>query len=595
MSEMKIKTREEIAKDYKWDLSPLCKEDKDFYQRLEKAKLFLPKLKEFEGKLDNKESVYQYLMLDRELEEILEPIVQYSHLKLTEDLSSEFYNDMREKLHIVLSEMSVETAFATSELFALSDQILDDIIMDERFKDFDKIFEDIKKNKIHKLSKEEEKLIAGMDFLGGFSDNMEKASDVDFDFGEIESSKGEKFKLTSSSYGKYMRDSDRQIRKQTFCNLNGKFGELINMLSNNYINDVKATCYFAKVRKYKSALESALEGEEVDDKVYYKLLEKVSENLPVLFKYFNLKKKEMNLKEFYIYDAMASIEMGERKTYSYEEAFDLIKKALSPLGEEYLALLDRAKNERWIDVYPTLNKRSGAFESGIYGFHPYVMTNFEGDLDSVFTLAHELGHAMHSYFSDKNQPREKAGYTIFLAEIASTTNEILLINYLIANSKNNDEKKALYNKLFDEVKGTIFRQTMFAEFEEKVHAMHENGDGLTKEKLCNEYYKLNVKYFGDVKLVDEVKYEWARIPHFFNSFYVYKYATGMICAINFANKILSGEKDALEDYFRFLSAGCSDDPIAILKNSSCDLTGSKTFDKSFEFLKDILDRWEKLN
>ncbi len=594
MSEMKIKSRDEIEESDKWDLSQLCRDDSDFYNKLNLAKDMLPQLKAYEGKLDNKQSIYEYLMLDKKLEEILEPIRQYSFLKLTEDLSSENYNEMHEKLSLVLNEMSIDTSFATSELYQLSDQILDEIIADEKFKDYDKSFKSIKKNKIHKLSKEEEKLLAGMDFLGGFSDNMEKASDVDFDFGEIESSSGEKYKLTTSKYGKFMRDSDRKLRQEAFCKLNGKYGQLINMLANNYINDVKATCYFAKVRKFNSAIESALEMEEVESKVYYKLIEKVSSNLPLLFDYFNLKKKDMKLEDFYIYDTMASIEKGKSKTYTYDEAFELIKRALAPLGEEYLSLLDRAKNERWIDVYPNLNKRSGAFESSIYGYHPYVMTNFEGDIDSVFTLAHELGHAMHSYFSDKNQPYEKAYYTIFLAEIASTTNEILLINYLIANSKNSDEKKALYNKLFDEVKGTIFRQTMFAEFEERVHSMHEQGEGLTKDKLCNEYYQLNKKYFGDVRLVDEVKYEWARIPHFFNSFYVYKYATGMICAINFANKILSKEENALENYYKFLSAGCSDDPITILKNSDCDLTNAKTFDSSFDFLKDVFKSWQKL-
>lgn len=587
--------RENIEEKFKWDLSPLCKDDEDFYKKVEKAKSYLPRLKEYEGKLNNQKDIYDFLILEKEVDEVLEPAEQYCFLKNTECLSSEKYNEMQEKLYMMLSEFSMETSFATTEFYDLSDEMLDSLIKDEMFKNYDRMFENIKKDRIHKLSKAEERLIAGMDFLGGFSDNMEKASDVDFDYGEVENSKGEKFKLTQSVYGKFMRSEDRILRKNTFCKLNGKFGENINMLACNYINDVKATCYFSKIRKYESALSSALINEEVKPEVYYLLIKMVNKYLPVLFDYFKLKQKELGLEDFYIYDAMASTERGEQKKYTYDEAFEIIKNALSPLGSEYLALLDRARNERWIDVYPNKDKRSGAFESGIFGFHPYVMTNFEGDLDSIFTLAHELGHAMHSYFSDHSQPREKAGYTIFLAEIASTTNEVLLINYLLSKAQTADEKKALYNKLFDEVKATIFRQTMFAEFEERVHTLHENGEGLTKDKLCNEYYKLNERYFGHVKLVEETKYEWARIPHFFNSFYVYKYATGMITAICFANRILSKEENALSDYFKFLSAGCSTDPVTILKKSGCDLTKEETFEGCFVYLKEMLENWRNLN
>ncbi len=587
-------TREEIEDKYKWDLSPLCENDEDFYKKINFVKKSLPKLKSYEGKLNNKEDIYSYLMLEKELSKIIEPAEQYCFLKNTECLSDENYNEMQEKLYSMLSEFSVETSFATSELYDLSDQMLDDIISDAGFKDYDRTFKHIKRDKIHKLSKEEEKLLAGMDFLSGFSDNMEKASDVDFDYGEIESSNGEKFKLTQSNYGKFMRSKDRKLRKEAFCKLNGKFGENINMLANNYICEVKSNCYFSKVRKYPSALASALEDEEVSTEVYDRLIEMVNKNLPLLFDYYKLKQKELGLDDFYIYDTLVSTDKEENKKYTFEEAINIIKSALKPLGDEYVSLLERAVAERWIDVYPTKDKRSGAFESGIYGFHPYVMTNFEGDLDSIFTLAHELGHAMHSYFSDKTQPREKANYPIFLAEIASTTNEILLLNYFLQTAKNDDEKRPLYNKLFDEVKSTIFRQTMFAQFEERVHSLHEGGEGLTKDKLCREYFELNKRYFGDVILVEETQYEWARIPHFFNSFYVYKYATGMISAICFANKILSNQKNAVDGYFSFLSAGNSQEPLVTLKKAGCDLTDEATFENCFDYLKSMLERWKNL-
>lgn len=588
-----MKARNEVEEKFKWDLSPL-KSDLEFDEILNKIKEFLPKLTKYEGKLNNKDAILEFFKLENEFVEFVYPVDLYISLKRDECLTNNEINEKIEKLDKVLSDFSVETSFSSSELYDLSDEMIDDIISDERFKNYKRDFEVIKKSKKHKLSKAEEKLLAGMDFLGGFTKNMRNISDVDLDFGEVENENGEKLPLNQAVYGKYMRSKDRTLRKNTFKTIHATYGKMINTLASNYINEVKANCYFAKVRNYESALASALENEEVEKGVYDTLIKMVEKNLPVLFDYFKIKQKELELSDFYIYDAMASTEKGVSKTYTYDEAIELIKKAVAPLGEEYVNLIQRAKDERWIDVYPNKDKRSGAYETCIYGYHPYVLTNFEGDLDCVFTLAHELGHAMHSYFSDKNQPREMAGYCIFLAEIASTTNEVLLLNYLLKESKDNNEKRVLYNKLFDDVKATIFRQTMFAEFEEKVHALHEAGEGLTKDKICAYYYSLNQKYFGHVQLIEETKYEWARIPHFFTAFYVYKYATGMLSAINFANRILAGEEGAREDYFKFLSAGASDIPTEILKNSGCDLCDEKTFEKSFDYLANIIKEWKKL-
>ena len=484
--------------------------------------------------------------------------------------------------------------FVTTELHELPDEIIDDILQDKRFKDYDRMFENIKKEKIHMLSKEEEKLLAGMSFLGGFSSNMRNLSDVDITFEKVKDSKGKTLELNHSNYSVYLRSKDRELRKNTMTVLNGTYGKFINTLANNYINEVKQNCYFAKVRKYKSALDEALQDEEVSKKVYDTLIQSVNKNLDVLFDYFKLKKKILGLDNFYIYDCMAEIDKNKGKKYSYDQAIEIIMEAVAPLGSEYVNLIKQAKDNRWIDVYPNKDKRSGAYESGIYGYHPYVLTNFEGDLDSVFTLAHELGHAMHTHFSNNNQPRTKASYTIFLAEIASTTNEILLINYFLKRSNSKNEKLYLLNKLFDEVKGTIFRQTMFAEFEEHVHSSYEKAEALTKDGLCEYYYNLNKKYFGSVKLIKEIQYEWARIPHFFTAFYVYKYATGMICAITFVNKILEKGEEAVRDYYKFLTAGASDTPNNILKKANCNLEDEKTFDECFAYLKNLIKEWKKL-
>ncbi len=589
-----MKNREEIDIKYTWDLSQLCNNSDEFYQKIEKINEYLPKFKEFEGKLNNKSDILKYLKLEKEFSNFVEPLQTYTFLKLSEKLSDNKNQELSERLSFILNNFEVETSFATSELEKLPISTLDQFIKDEDFKDYDRFFETIKKDKKHSLSKAEEKLLSGMDFLSGFSTNRDMLSDVDIKFGKVKDSKGKTFELNHSSYSTLMRSQDRKLRKQAFIKMNGTFGKYINTFANNYINEVKLDCYFAKVRKYKSALERELKSEEIDKEVYEMLKKQVNNNLSILFDYFDIKKQILGLKTMYVYDCMADVGKSSQKKYSYDEAIELIKKAVSPLGEEYVNLIDKAKNERWIDVYPNKDKSSGAYEINVYGVHPYVMTNFEGDLDSVFTLIHELGHAMHSYFSDKNQPYSKAAYPIFLAEIASTTNEMLLINYLLKNTKNKEEKVALYNKLFDEVKGTIYRQTMFSEFEERVHSIYESGQSLTKDTLNGLYYVLNKKYFGSTRLVEEVRYEWARIPHFFRSFYVYKYATGLICAINFVNKILSNDENAIENYFKFLSAGNSKNPIKTLQNSHCDLKNKETFESCFNYLKHMLNEWKEL-
>ena len=589
-----MKERKQIAEKYKWDLSPLCKNDEEFYQKLALVDNYLKQFKKFEGKLNNKKDIWAFLQLDKKFDEEIEPALLYAHLKCDEVLSDSKRVEMDEKIEYIFSNFSIQTAFASSELHELSNELLDDIISDKKFKDYNRMFEDIKKSKKHKLSKKEEKLIAGMSFLGGFSSNMEKLSDVDIDFGKVQDSKGKLYPLNHAKYGLYMRSKDRDLRKNTIISLNGKYGQYINTFANNYLCDVKADCYFAKVRNYPSALEASLFNEEVTRKVYDTLIVSVHNNFDVLFEYFKLKQKQMGLKDFYIYDVMAETATKNNKKISYDQAIDMIKEAVSPLGDEYVSLIQRAKDERWIDVYPNKDKRSGAYQTGIYGVHPYVLSNFEEDLDGVFTLAHELGHAMHSYFSNKTQPRQKADYTIFLAEIASTTNEMLLLNYLLKKAKTKTEIVALYNKLFEEIKSTLFRQTMFAEFEEWVHDSQEKGESLTKDKLCDYYYDLNKQYFGKTKLVPEIKYEWARIPHFFSAFYVYKYATGIICALNFVNKILTEGERGVKDYYKFLTAGCSDTPINILKNAGCDLESEKPFNYTFDYLRNMLSQWKNL-
>ncbi len=584
-----MKKRKDIAENYKWDLSEYCTSDEDFYEKCKKIESLIPKIEKFKGKLNNKKDILAYLKESKTLDQLGSDAGIYCNSRLNTDLSDRKANEMNEHLSFLGQKLSERTVFVDNEIYALSDELLDDIIADKAFKDYDKYFKDIKSFKKHILHPEVENFLSGVNFFGTFYSNMKKFTDVNLKFDDIKDSKGKAHKLDSSLYGLYLRDKDRELRKNCIIETHKKYGDNIDFLANNYVGYLKKDCYMARARKFDSALACALDEEDVTKQVYSSLIKAVRENLPILFKYFEIKKKKLGLKDFYNYDASAPMNKSPAKKYSYQEAISLIKNAVAPLGEEYVSLIQRAYDERWIDAMPNENKRSGAYEICGYLRHPLVLTNFNGTYDSVTTLAHELGHAMHSYFSNKNQPKPKTDIMIFVAEIASTTNEMLLIHHLLNNTTNKNERSALANIIFDDAKATIYRQTMFAEFEERAHALIEENKPVTKDTLNELYFDLNKTYFGKrVKLVKEIQYEWARIPHFFTSFYVYKYAVGLLCAMYFTNSILKGEEGAVERYLGFLSSGGKDTPINILKEAGCDVEDPKTFESSFEYLKSLL-------
>ncbi len=591
-----MKERKDIEEKYKWDLSCFEINDENFYDKCDELKNLMTKVYEFKGNLNSKDDFYNCLKLSHEVQFKLDPIILYVMLKSVEDVSLSKYDEMNDYIEKIIIEDNQKTLFITKALKKLTNKQIDEMIEDKRFYPWKIQLEDLKENRKHRLSDVVDKFLASADFLGSHSEIMHKFVDVDMTFEDIEDGEGNKLELNQINASTYLESNDRVLRKNALKGLHGTYGKYINMFSSNYIYNVKQNSFFAKAHKYKSALERSMKEEKVEESVYKILIANVRKNLPLLFNYFELKRVKLGLEDFYNYDVFASITDENNKKYSYEEAIELIKKAVAPLGEEYVALIQKAKDERWIDVFPNKNKRNGAFELGPYGYHPFVMTDFNYTLEDVFTLAHELGHAMHSYYSNKYQDYEKAEYTIFVAEVASTTNEMLLLNYLLKNAKTDKEKEIYYNKLFESVKSTIFRQTMFAEFEEKAHSIHESGGALSKDKLCQMYYDLNKDYFGDkVKLLDEIKFEWARIPHFFTPFYVYKYAIGLICALNFASKLVASEEGAKERYInKFLCAGCSKKPVEILKDAGCDLNDEKTYQKTFDYLKDMLNTWKCL-
>lgn len=575
---------------YKWDLSAYAKDEDDFLKRTKALQKYAELFKSFEGKLADEKMLLKLLNLTSEYSKEVSLLGNYAQRKLDENLADSKASENVNLLSKICSDNSIASSFITPEISQFSDEKLQSLMQNRKFKAHRLYFRDILRDRPHILPKNEEKLLSGMgEFLGGFSENHDNFSDADLKFKDVLDGSGKAHKFTQDKYSLYMHSKDRVLRANAFAEQNGAYGRFINFLSSNYLSDVKADCYFSKIHNYSSALEAAVLSEEASIDVYNNLIACVHKNLPTLYAYFDAKRSLLGYKDFYIYDQFASVSKVKEQKYSYDDAIKLIKKAVAPLGKEYVALIDKAKKEKWIDLMPNDGKAGGAYSASAYGANPVVLTNFTGDYNSVSTLAHELGHAMHSYFSETHQIFEESGYVIFVAEVASTVNEMLLRLMMLKNASTQNEKRSIIDGIFTDVKSTIFRQTMFAEFEEWVHAEYEKGNPLSKDRLCEKYYDLNKLYFGKrVKLTKETQYEWARIPHFYRSFYVYKYATGLISALNIVSRILNGEEGAVEKYLNFLKSGCTSDPITLLKNAGCDLEKQSTFDEVFDFLKTLL-------
>lgn len=592
-----MKNRSEIEEKYKWDLTKFCKNNEDFHIRLKKLEKEIEEFKKYEGKLKTSDTLlFECLEKESQFSKELSLIYTYAHLYKCGDNINMEANEMYEKISRFLNIASTKTVFIGVEISKFSNEKLKSLMSEAKFKNYRRMFGLTLREKKHTLSKKEELLLSKTsEFSGGYSENFDKFADTDLTFGEIEDSNHKKHTLTQSNFVLFAESEDRKLRENAFRRMNGRFGEFVNTLANNYIFDVKATSFYAKARKFSTSLTASIFFEEASEKVYNLLIKKVRENVKILEDFFEIKRKILKIDKISIFDTFAPVVTELKKKFSYEEAISLIKEGVKVLGEDYLKLIDRAVKERWIDVYPNKNKDSGAFSTGAYGATPVVLTNFEGNLESVFTLAHELGHAMHTYFSEKNEPYQTSDYTIFVAEVASTTNEMLLLRYLLKNAKTNKEKVYYLDHFLVQVRSTIFRQTMFAEFEEYAHKTYEEGTPLTWQLLCEKYYKLNEFYHGkNVELIDEIKYEWLRIPHFYSPFYVYKYSTGLICAINLSNRLFSGDKTTISKYIKFLSSGSSKDPITLLRECDCDLEKEEIYDEVFKVCQDFVNDWKAL-
>ena len=582
-----MKKRSDIEEKYKWNLDDYYK-DNQWDKELSALTKSLSTFEKYNGKLKDKVTILQCLKEEDEFSKRLEKLYVYASLRRDENLADNSSQIMCNKVMTLSSQASMATSFIVAQLNKLDNSFIDDIINDKNFVNYKRYFEQLKKAKAHILSEEQEKLLAGMSiFSREFKSTFSAFTNADLQFDNILDSNDKSYPLNESISSIYTSSSDRTLRENAFKTLNGTYGKYNNLLSNNYLASVKKDYYLARCRNFKSALEKTLFDNEIDIKVYNTLLKNVDANLPIIYKYFTKKAKLLNLKKFASFDVYAPVGNNKAK-FTYNSAIVTIKKALNCLGSEYLSLIDRAVNERWIDVYPNQNKRSGAFSWGAYGCKPVVLTNFIGDYNSVSTLIHELGHAMHTYYSNMNNHYRNADYSIFCAEVASTVNEIFLARYLINKEKDVETKRFYINNLIKDFQSTVYRQTMFSEFEDWAHKMIEQNQDISANILNEKYFALVRKFFGNSKIIKEMQYEWSRIPHFYTAYYVYQYSTGFIAATAIVDNILNNRKNAVDNYIKFLKSGSSKPPVELLKIAGADLTKQETYDKAFAFLNNLI-------
>ncbi len=589
--------RNEIKKEDKWNLELIFKNDDELNKDLSKLNEMLETLKDkVTTSLDSKDLFKDYLLYDREVSILLEKIYVYASCKNDEDKSNSKYQELSGKMLNIYSKYSEITSSIEPRLLKLDDKKLEEYFNQVGLEAFDYYYKTLLDQKEHTLDENSEMLLAR--FMPVMSNNSETASllmDADMKFGTIKDEEEKDVELTSSNYSRFLESNNRRVREEAFKKYHSVYGEFRNTLSSTYYQTVKLDELTSKLRKYKNSLDMYMSPSKLPEKLYTNLVDTVHSNLDAAYEYFELKRKILNLDEFHLYDGYANVIPEVTKKYTFDEAKDIVIDALSILGDEYITNFKRAFTEGWIDKYPNEGKRSGAYSTGSYKTVPYVLLNFEGKYNDVSTLAHELGHSMHTYYSNTYNEYEKSGYPIFLAEIASTTNELLLSYYMFNNAKTKEEKLDIINSRLDNFKATIYRQTMFSEFELIAHKYVEEGNTLTADYLENEYLKLNKLYFGDkVVIDDEIKHEWSRIPHFYTPFYVYKYATSLSISYYIAKNIINGKEGFKEKYIEFLKSGGRDYPLEVLKIIDIDLTDNKVFQDAINSFKEDIELFKKI-
>ncbi|MBE6139026.1 MAG: oligoendopeptidase F [Firmicutes bacterium] len=586
---MEYKTRAEVPNEYKWDLSKMYKENNEIEKDIDKVNELTPKILEFKSHImDSSDSLYNFLKTTEEQDRIITKLYVYSKMAFDVDTKDNKTKALKMKIEKLNEGLSEQFSFIEPEMMESDyETVLKYISENKKLKEYRFYLEDIYRFKPHSLSQKEEDIyVRALNAFGNCSETFNNINNADIDLGYIKNENGEDVKLTQSNYFVFMKSKDRSVRENAFNAMYNYFKNRKNTLASTYVGEIKESSFVTNVKKYNSTLERSLFNDNIDVSVYKNLIDTVHKNLDLMYDYMELRKKMLNLEKLHMYDIYVDLVKCDKDNIPFEEGKKILFEALKPLGEKYLNDLNKAFDEKWIDIYPGEGKRSGAYSWGCYDSYPYLLLNYNDTVDAVSTMGHELGHSMHSYYS-KSQNYVDSNYPIFLAEIASTVNEVLINDYMYKNAKTKEEKIFYLVDFLDTVRTTLYRQTMFAEFEMIMHQKEQDGIPLTEEEISNTYYELNKLYYGDnVVSDDNIRYEWSRIPHFYTPFYVYKYATGLSAALSIASRILKGDTETRDNYLVFLSSGGNDYPLNILKKVGVDMETPKPIEEALSLFEE---------
>ncbi len=594
----KIKLREEIQDKYKWDLTTIYKNDEKWEKDYKKAEKLLEEIPNYKKAfLKSADNLLEFLLFDEKVDRLMNKLYYYAHLNYDSNTLSDNYKKMKEKITNLFSKYAEYTSFVTPSILKLDNNTLEKYYKDNpMLLEYKFMLDDVMRYKPHTLSEEKENMIA---IFSKALDSCSKAYSTliysDIKFENIKDEDDKEIEFNDNVYSILIKSKNRRVRRDAFMTLFNGYKNYKNIITDLFNGNKEAEISLAKIRNYESAVKASLFSENIDIKVYENLVKCINDNMNVIYKYYKIKKDILGLKDFHIYDTYVDLVKDYDKKYPFEEAKDLALKSLSVLGDDYIKTIKRAFDERWIDVYYNKGKYTGAYSSGFYDTNPFVLLNYKETINDVSTLVHELGHSMHTYYSCKNNKYEYSHYEIFVAEVASTVNELLLANYMLKNSTKKDEKLSILNHIIDMFKATLYRQTMFAEFEYQMYDKKQKEESLTADYISECYYEILKKYFGDEVILDEeIKYEWMRIPHFYYNFYVYKYATGISAACYIVDEILNKKEKALENYLSFLKAGGSMYPLDALKIANVDLTDKKVIESAVKMFDKYIDEFTKV-
>ncbi|MDG4656641.1 oligoendopeptidase F [Ectobacillus antri] len=595
----KLPRREELDKAYMWKLEDIFASDQEWEKEFEQVKGLLPKLVDFKGKLgESSQQLLEMLQYQDEVSLRLGKLYTYAHMRYDQDTTNSFYQALNDRATNLYTELSSSTAYIVPEILAVPEEKLQAFLTENKdLALYAHYLEEINRQRPHVLSENEEAILAqASDALRTASNTFGMLNNADLKFPEITDENGEEVEVTHGRYIRFLESEDRRVRHDAFKAVYDTYDQYRNTLASTLSGAVKRNNFYARVRKYGSARQAALANNSIPESVYDQLVDTVNDNLHLLHRYIDIRKRALGVDELHMYDLYTPLVKEVKMEVSYEEAQELLLKSLAVLGDEYVEILKQAYADGWVDVYENKGKRSGAYSSGAYGTNPYILMNWHDNVNNLFTLAHEFGHSVHSYYTRKHQPYVYGDYSIFVAEVASTCNEALLNDYLLKTT--DDKKKRLYllNHYLEGFRGTVFRQTMFAEFEHLIHMKAQEGEALTPDLLTELYYNLNKKYFGNNLVIDEeIGLEWSRIPHFYYNYYVYQYATGFSAATALSKQILEEGEPAVRRYIdNFLKAGSSDYPIEVLKKAGVDMTSSKPMQDALQVFAEKLDELEQL-